>query len=59
MGSGKLYAFTKNGYLIISSASSGKIESFKKISSEISSDPIINNGKLYIVAENSKIIGLN
>ncbi len=59
MGSGKLYAFTKNGYLIISSASSGKIESFKKISSKILSDPIINNGKLYIVAENSKIIGLN
>ena len=36
-----------------------RISLIKKISSEISSDPIINNGKLYIVAENSKIIGLN
>ena len=59
MGSGKLYAFTSNGYLIVCSASSGKVESFKKINLRISSDPIINNGKLYFLSENSKIFALN
>ena len=59
MGSGKLYSVTLNGYLIVSSAISGKAESFKKIGDPIISAPIINNGKLYILTENSRIIGLN
>ena len=59
MGSGKIYSVTLNGYLIISSASSGKVENFKKIGDSITSNPIINNGKLFIYTEDSRILGLN
>tara|TARA_Y100000590_G_scaffold401202_1_gene485899 strand:- start:127 stop:1476 length:1350 start_codon:yes stop_codon:yes gene_type:complete len=59
MGSGKIYSFTKNGYLIVSSAVSGKTEQFKKIGDEINSKPIICDGKLYILTQNSKIIVFN
>ncbi len=59
MGSGKIYSVTLNGYLIISSAISGKVESFKKIGDQITSAPIINNGKLYILTKDSRIFGLN
>jgi len=59
MGSGKIYSVTLNGYLIVSSASSGKVENFKKIGNSITSNPIINNGKLFIYTEDSRILGLN
>ena len=59
MGSGKIYSVTLSGHLIVSSAISGKVEYFKKIGNPITSYPIINNGKLYILTENSKIIGFN
>ena len=59
MGSGKLYAVTSNGFLIVSSASSGQPEYFKKIGDPIISTPIISNGSLYLLTENSKIFGLN
>ena len=59
MGSGKLYSVTLNGYLIVSSALSGKAEYFKKLGDPITSTPIINNGRLYILTENSRIIGFN
>ena len=59
MGSSKIYAVSANGYLIISSAVSGKAESFKKIGDKISTMPIINDGKLYILTENSKLIVFN
>ena len=59
MGSGKIYSVTLNGYLIVSSAISGKAESFRKIGDKITSSPVINDGKLYILTNNSKIIGLN
>ena len=59
MGSGKIYSVTLNGYLIVSSATSGKVESFKKIGDSIISAPIINNGKFYILTKNSRILGLN
>ena len=59
MGSGKIYSVTLNGYLIVSSGKSGKAEYFKKIGDPIISSPIINKGKLYILTENSRIIGLN
>ena len=59
MGSGKIYSVTLNGYLIVSSASSGKVESFKEIGNKISSAPIINNGKLFIYTANSRILGFN
>ncbi len=59
MGSGKIYSVTLNGNLIISNASTGKVESSKKIGDIINSSPIISSGKLYILTENSKIIGYN
>ena len=59
MGSGKIYAVTLNGYLVVSSVFSGKVEYFKKIGDPIISAPIISNGKLYIITENSRIVGLN
>ena len=59
MGSGKVYSVTLNGFLIESSASSGKVESFKKIDSTITSSPIINDGKLFIYTGSSKILGFN
>ena len=59
MGSGKIYSVTSNGFLIVSSAISGKVEKYIKIGETIKSSPIINNGKLYILTENSKIYGFN
>jgi outer membrane protein assembly factor BamB len=59
MGSGKIYATTENGYLISSSASTGEVLSFKKIGDNINSNPIISNGSLYILTENSRILGFN
>ena len=59
MGSGKIYSTTANGYLIVSSAVSGKVENFKKIGYPIASSPIINDGKLYILTKNSRILGFN
>ena len=57
MGSGKIYSVTLNGYLIVSSAITGKVESFKKIGDTINAPPIINNSSLYILTENFRIIG--
>jgi len=59
MGSGKIYSVTLNGYLIVSSPISGKVEYFKKIGDPVISAPIINNGKLYILTKNSRILGFN
>ena len=59
MGSGKIYSVTANGYLIVSSAFSGKVESFKKIGGSNISPLAINNGKLYILTDKSKILVLN
>ena len=59
MGSGKIYSVTANGYLIVSSPISGKVEYFIEIGDPVTSSPIINNGKLYILTKNSRIIGFN
>ena len=59
MGSGKIYSVTSNGYLIVSSPVSGKVEYFKKIGDHVTSTPIINNGKLYILTKNSRIYGFD
>ena len=59
MGSNKIYAITLNGFLISSSATSGKAESFKKIGGSNISPLAINNGKLYILTDKSKILVLN
>ena len=58
MGSGKIYSTTSNGFLIVSSTQTGKAEYFKKIGEKNVSPLIINDGTLYILTENSKIIGL-
>ena len=58
LGSGKIYATTLNGYLIVSSAINGKVEFLKKIANSIESSPIIINGSLYILTKNSTLIGL-
>ena len=59
MGSGKIYSVTSNGYLIVSSPVSGKVEYFKKIGDPVTSTPIINDGKLYILTKNSRIYGFD
>jgi len=59
MGSGKIYATTLNGYLIVCSAALGKVEYFKKIGDQITAAPIINDGSLYILTANSRILGFN
>ena len=59
MGSGKIYSVTSNGYLIVSSAISGKAENFIKVGDPVTSVPVINNGKLFIYTENSRILGFN
>ena len=59
MGSGKIYSVTSNGFLIVSSAFNGKAEYFKKIGEKNISPLIINDGVLYLLTENSKIIGFN
>ena len=59
MGSGKIYSVTLSGYLIISNASTGKVESYKKIGHIVKSNPIISDSKLFILTEGSKLIGYN
>ena len=59
MGSGKIYSVTSNGYLIVSSATSGKVENFINVKDPITSVPVINDGKLFIYTENSRILGFN
>ena len=59
MGSGKIYATTLNGYLIICSATSGNVEYFKKIGDKITSSPIIIDDSLYILTRKSRILGFN
>ena len=59
MGSGKIYSVTSNGYLIVSSPVSGKVEYFRDIGDPVASSPIINNGKLYILTKKSRILGFN
>ena len=57
LGSGKIYVTTINGHLIVCSATSGKVEYFKKIANTITSAPIISDNSLYILTGNSKILG--
>ena len=57
LGSDKIYATTLNGYLIVSSATNGKIETHTKIAKAINTSPIISNGELYILTSGSKILG--
>ena len=59
MGSGKIYSSTSNGFLIVSSAKSGKAENFKKIGSSSISSLIISDGSLYMLTDQSKILVFN
>jgi outer membrane protein assembly factor BamB len=59
LGSGKVYITTRNGFLIISSATIGKTESFIKIGGDINIAPIISDGSLYVLTENSRLFGFN
>ena len=59
LGSGKIYALTSNGYIIVCSANSGEVESFIKIGSTVSAAPIISSGSLYILTEKPMILGFN
>ena len=59
LGSGKIYATTSNGFLIVCSASSGKVEFIKKIGSPIFVSPIISDGSMYILTEKPMIMGFN
>ena len=59
MGEEKIYSVTSNGYLIVSSAKSGKVEDYRKIGDPIFSSPIINDGKMFLLTENSKVFGFN
>ena len=59
LGSDKIYAVSENGYLIVCSATSGKIEFSKKIGDNVLTAPISSDGFLYLLTENSKILGFN
>ena len=59
MGSNKIFVTTENGYLIICSAVNSKILYHDKIAKSVRTTPIISNGELYILTENSKILGFN
>tara|TARA_B100000686_G_C16748536_1_gene951007 strand:- start:473 stop:1822 length:1350 start_codon:yes stop_codon:yes gene_type:complete len=59
MGSDKIYSTTLNGFLIVSSARTGKPEYFKKIGESNISPLIINNGKLYMINSDSKVLIFN
>ena len=59
LGSGKIFATTSNGFLIVCSAESGKINYFDKVASSIRSSPVITDEKLFILTENSRILGFN
>ena len=59
MGSGKIYAVSLNGYLIVCSAVSGNVEYSKKIGDTITTAPIISDGSLYLLTEKPRIFGFN
>ena len=59
LASEKVYITTNNGYLIVCSAKTGKTEYYKKIGDKIASNPIINNGSLYILTAESRLLGFN
>ena len=59
LGSNKVYITTYNGFLIVASAITGEVESFKKIGEKITSMPVIYDSSLYILTQNSSLIVFN
>ena len=57
MGSGKIYSVTLNGYIIVSSAVTGKALSYIKVGDSIKTSPIIKSGELYILTDRPRILG--
>tara|TARA_Y100000590_G_scaffold11830_1_gene14473 strand:- start:15844 stop:17193 length:1350 start_codon:yes stop_codon:yes gene_type:complete len=57
MGSEKIYISTLNGNLIICSASSGEVQSIKKIGDTITAPPVISDGSIFLLTEDSRILG--
>ena len=56
IASNKVYITTNLGYLIICSASTGKVEKVSKISNSQLSEPIISNNNLYILTNKSVVV---
>ena len=56
IASNKVYITTNLGYLIICSASTGKVEKVSKVSNSQLSEPIISNNNLYILTNKSVVI---
>ena len=54
-----MYSLTSNGYIIVSSASNGTTENFKKIADSLITPPIIVNEKLFVLTDKFKILGFN
>ena len=52
MGSNNVYISTLNGWLIECSANSGIVKNVKKIGDSIIAQPVISNGKIYILTGN-------
>jgi len=59
LGSGKLYITTFNGFLIICSAKTGKVESFKRLAFVNTYSPIISNNSLFVLTKTFKLFGFN
>ena len=59
LGSGKLYITTFNGFLIICSATTGKVESFQRIAYNNTYSPIISNNSLFVLTKTFRILGFN
>jgi len=59
MGSEKIYSTTSNGYLIVASPITGKVENFMRIGDPIVASPVISNGKLYILTQKSRLVIFN
>ena len=60
MGSDKIYSTTLNGFLIVSSSHKLVNQNIlKKLEDQIYHLLVINNGRLYILTDESKILVLN
>ena len=59
LGSGKLYITTFNGFMIICSASTGKVESFKRVAFTNTYAPVISNESLFILTKTFRLFGFN
>lgn len=59
LGSGKLYITTFNGFLIICSATTGKVESSQRVAFNNTYSPIISNNSLFVLTKTFRLLGFN